>query len=113
VNITDIILKRGEIAPPAGARRVVGGKAPKAPKSGRPNGTAGPIHPMRRLRLARGITLNQMATDLDWDTGNLSRAERFGCKSIERAAQIAKYFGGEINEMQILYPERYVGEGKL
>lgn len=64
--------------------------------------------PLRKVRRSRGLTLDEVATAINWDTGNLSRAERTGCKSIERAAQLAKFFKGGINEIEILYPERFL-----
>ena len=32
--------------------------------------------------------------------------------SAELAAKISEYFSGEINEMQLLYPQRYMEQGE-
>jgi len=65
------------------------------------------MSPLRKIREKRHLTLEEVASAIEWDTGNLSRAERFGCKSIERAAQLADFYGKGISEIHILYPERF------
>ncbi|MEO8101355.1 MAG: XRE family transcriptional regulator [Betaproteobacteria bacterium] len=76
--------------------------------------------PLRTLREARGLTLVELASALTtaaiaadgdaalkWDTGGLSRAERSGVRSLKRAADLVKFFGGGINEIELLYPDRW------
>lgn len=66
-------------------------------------------HPLKLARKARQMTLTQLAELVHVDTGNLSRIERFQQKpSTEIAARIAGVFAGEITEMHLLYPERYL-----
>ena len=68
---------------------------------------------LRQLRKQRGLTLEQVSIAIGSDTGNLSRVE-LGKQIPSRniAAKLAKYFHNEINEMQILYPERYTPKRK-
>jgi len=67
------------------------------------------IHPLRKARQSKGMTLQQLEKIVGVDTGNLSRIERFQQKaSTDLAAKIAAVFAGELTEMHLLYPERYV-----
>lgn len=63
--------------------------------------------PLKRARLAAGKSLSQVALDLGFDKGNLSRIER-GVKrsSLDLAERLADYFG-TVSEIEILYPERF------
>jgi len=55
------------------------------------------------------MTLNELGDLVLVDGGNLSRIERFQQKvSPDLAAKIAAVFAGELTEMHLLYPERYV-----
>lgn len=63
--------------------------------------------PLKQARLARGLTLEQVASGVGIDTGNLSRIERgLQVPSKELAEAPVKYFDNEVNETQIIYPER-------
>lgn len=65
--------------------------------------------PLRRWRLQRRLTLTEVASAVGMDTGNLSRIELGKQKaSTALAAKLAERFKGQITEMQILYPKRYV-----
>lgn len=64
--------------------------------------------PLKRSRLKRELTLQQVANEVGIDTGNLSRIERgLQTPSKELTEKLAKYFDGEITELQIIYPERF------
>ncbi len=64
--------------------------------------------PLRLAREKRGLTLHALAVLVGSDVGNLSRIERgVQTPSRELAAKICEQFGGEIDEMQLIYPERY------
>ena len=57
------------------------------------------------------MTLEQLASATGIDTGNLSRIEHGKQRSPEAAEKIVRFFGRhQINELQILYPERYPEE---
>lgn len=71
--------------------------------------------PLRKARLSRGWTLVEVADQLAsigadrTDTGNLSRIERGEQRASTLLAEnLSKVFNGEITEMHILYPERYL-----
>ena len=64
--------------------------------------------PLKQARLKREKTLQEVADAVGIDTGNLSRIERgLQVPSKELTETLAKYFGGEITELQIIYPERF------
>lgn len=64
--------------------------------------------PLRQARERRDLTIVQVSTSTGIDPGNLSRIER-GCQTPSKgvAEKLAKFFGHEVTEIQILYPERY------
>lgn len=65
--------------------------------------------PLRRIRKARGLSLQALADASGVDKSNLSRLERrMGKVSAEAAADIVKVLGKGISELHILYPERYM-----
>lgn len=65
--------------------------------------------PLRQWRTQRRLTLTEVASAVGIDTGNLSRIELGKQKaSTALAAKLAERFKGQITEMQILYPKRYV-----
>ncbi|MGV8925042.1 MAG: helix-turn-helix domain-containing protein [Ewingella sp.] len=72
--------------------------------------------PLRILRASQGYTLSHVAKLIEIDPGNLSRIERGQqMASLEVAERLAKFYEGRINELQILYPNRYpdfVSSGK-
>lgn len=69
--------------------------------------------PLRRLRKARGLTLKAVAEAVSSDTGNLSHFERrTRYPSREMAEQLVKFFGPPLDELQLLYPERYMVEAQ-
>lgn len=54
------------------------------------------------------MTLNTLASLVDSDVGNLSRIERgVQIPSSELAAKICEQFDGDVNELHLIYPERY------
>lgn len=63
---------------------------------------------IKAARLKRRQTLVQVAQAIGTDAGNLSRIENGKQNpSPKMAAKLAHYFGYEITEIQILYPERF------
>ena len=67
--------------------------------------------PLKQTRLRRHGTLAEVATAVETNPGNLSRIETAKQKaSPKRAEKLARYYGHEVTEMQILYPERYTAE---
>ena len=70
------------------------------------------ISPLKKIRIARGFTLAEVASAVRTDVSNLSRIENTKQKaSPELAERLAKHFGYAITEIQVLYPERFVPEG--
>ncbi len=68
--------------------------------------------PLRLAREKRERTIQEVATAISLDAGNLSRIERGKqVASREVAERLAKYFDHEVTEIQILYPERYLTAG--
>ena len=66
--------------------------------------------PLKLARIKRDCTLAEVSAAVGTNTGNLSRIEnRKQQASPELAEKLAKHFGYEITEIQILYPERFVG----
>jgi transcriptional regulator with XRE-family HTH domain len=72
------------------------------------------LSPLRKARINKGWTMEEVVRRLAvagvvLDTGNLSRIERGVQKpSVAIAEHLARVLGKKsINEMQILYPERY------
>lgn len=64
--------------------------------------------PLKAARLKRELTLQHVADAVGIDTGNLSRIERgTQVPSKDLAEKLSKFFDGEINEIQIIYPERF------
>jgi len=69
--------------------------------------------PLRLARERHGLTIVQVSASAGIDPGNLSRIERgVQVPSLELAERLAKQFEGELTELQILYPERYVAAGQ-
>lgn len=65
--------------------------------------------PLRQIRERMGQTIVEVGRAVSIDPGNLSRIEN--CKqkaSTELAEKLVQHFGGEITEIQILYPERFM-----
>lgn len=64
--------------------------------------------PLKQTRLRRNGTLADVARAVGTNNGNLSRIENGKQKASPKLAEkLAHYFGHEITEIQILYPERY------
>ena len=54
------------------------------------------------------MTLNALAKKVGSDVGNLSRIERgVQVPNAVLAERICKEFEGEVNELQLIYPDRY------
>ncbi len=65
--------------------------------------------PLRMARESRGLTIQQVATSVGIDPGNLSRIERGKqVPSKDLAEKLSLVFGGQVSETQIIYPERFV-----
>jgi transcriptional regulator with XRE-family HTH domain len=71
--------------------------------------------PLRNARTRRGWTLTEVSARLlaigadSTDTGNLSRIERGEQRaSTTLAENLCLVFEGELSELHILYPERYM-----
>lgn len=65
--------------------------------------------PLRAERKRRGLSIAQVSAAIGIDPGNLSRIERgWQIPGREVAAALADYYQGAINELQIIYPERYL-----
>lgn len=64
--------------------------------------------PLKQTRIKRNGTLAEVSEAVGTNPGNLSRIENGKQKASPNLAEkLAKYFGHEITEIQILYPERY------
>lgn len=64
--------------------------------------------PLKKARLKRERTLQEVSGAVGTDTGNLSRIERgLQIPSKELAEALVKYYDNEITETQIIYPERF------
>lgn len=65
--------------------------------------------PLRQAREKRGMTLNALARKVGSDVGNLSRIERgVQVPNAQLAERICAEFSGEVSELQLIYPTRYV-----
>ncbi|WP_050814898.1 helix-turn-helix domain-containing protein [Achromobacter arsenitoxydans] len=65
--------------------------------------------PLRMAREKRGLTIQQVATSVGIDPGNLSRIERGKqVPSKDLAEKLSQVYGGQVSETQIIYPERFV-----
>lgn len=64
--------------------------------------------PLRMARESRGLTIQQVATSVGIDPGNLSRIERGKqVPSKDLAEKLSQVFGGQVSETEIIYPERF------
>ena len=63
--------------------------------------------PLKRARIRRNLTQLAVADATGIRQGYFSRLENGEAPSPETAAKLAAYFGGELTELEILYPERY------
>lgn len=69
--------------------------------------------PLRILRKSQGKTLSEVALAIHLDVGNLSRIERgLQVASLDVAERLAVFFQGQISELEILYPQRYLTDFK-
>lgn len=67
--------------------------------------------PLRKIRLERGLTLTEVSRATDIDEGNLSRLERNAQRaSPDKAEILSKFYEGGISELEIIYPERFMGK---
>ena len=65
--------------------------------------------PFHRIRTARGKTLEEIARAVNSNPGNLSRIGRgVNVPSLRLAEALARYFDGEVSELELLYPERFM-----
>lgn len=65
--------------------------------------------PLKKVRMTKGFTLEQVAEAVGSDSGNISRIERGKQNpNKEMVAKLVKLFETEgLTELQILFPERY------
>lgn len=74
--------------------------------------------PLKKARETRGWKLNDVVHRLQehgcaLDAANLSRLERQKqSASTDVAEKLCLVFGGELTELQILYPERFMDQAK-
>ena len=65
--------------------------------------------PLRKVRLENNLTISEVAIAINCDVGNISRLERgIQTASVEMAEKLSKFYKGKIDELQILYPHRYM-----
>lgn len=70
--------------------------------------------PLKKARLKREQTLQEVADAVGIDTGNLSRIERgLQVPSKELAEKLAKHFDNSVTETEIFYPERFATEANV
>lgn len=62
---------------------------------------------LRRVRLEAGKGLNEVAREAGLAPSCLSRLERGLSRSTRHAEIMARYWGGAVTELEILYPRRY------
>ena len=71
------------------------------------------ITPLRLARLKRGLRLADVAKGIGSTPAQLSMVETAKHHpSADLAARISGFFKGEVSEMEILYPERFMSEEK-
>lgn len=64
--------------------------------------------PLRQVRERRNLTIQQVASAVGIDSGNLSRIERgIQVPSKDLTEKLSQYFDNEVTETQIIYPERF------
>ena len=64
--------------------------------------------PLRKARERTGQTIVEVCRAVGTDPGNLSRVENGKQRSSTVLAErLAKHFGSDLTEMEILYPERF------
>lgn len=65
--------------------------------------------PLKTVRKRRGLTQIEVSSAVRVDNGTYSRIENgHSTATAAVARRIAKFFGHEVTEMQILYPEDYM-----
>lgn len=66
--------------------------------------------PLRVARRRREMTLAELADQVGVDHSNLSRIERGLQQASARTAErLVKALGGAVTELEVLYPERFMG----
>jgi transcriptional regulator with XRE-family HTH domain len=67
------------------------------------------MSPLRKLRLRKKLTLQQVADATGIDRTNLGRIELGQRKPrTDTVDRIVSFFGGKIKEVEILWPERFI-----
>lgn len=66
--------------------------------------------PLRKAREALGLSQSQLAEASGIDKATISRAENGMAVSRENAERLAKFFNGDLSELEVLYPARYMAE---
>lgn len=72
-----------------------------------PSENEGGTTPLKRARLRRGETLQEVADAVGSNTGNISRIERGQVPHKDLTEKLVKHFGGEITETQLIAPEHF------
>jgi transcriptional regulator with XRE-family HTH domain len=77
--------------------------------NGNTNARVNPITPLRSVRTQRGETLRDVCAQVGLPISSLSRIERLLQRATpESASRLARYYQYAVNEVQILYPERFM-----
>ena len=64
--------------------------------------------PLYKLRHAVGVTIIEVSLAIGINNGNLSKLERgLNRASPDTAAALVAYYKGAINELHLIYPERF------
>lgn len=64
--------------------------------------------PLKKLREARGVTQAHLCKLIGVDQSTLSKIEKGShAPRKETAEALVKYFGSALNEMHLMFPERY------
>ena len=70
------------------------------------------ITPLRAARLRRRLSLDAAGEMVGTCGANLSRIERGMARASKRMiTELVRLYEGEVTEMEIMYPERYIGGG--
>ena len=63
--------------------------------------------PLWKSRKALGLKIEEVADATGLSVSTISRAENGKTIKLPHAAKLAEYYGQPLNELHILYPERY------
>ena len=63
--------------------------------------------PLRKIRESMGLTQRDVAKSVGIDQSTYCKAEQGIQCNPDTAAKIARFFGEPLNELHVLYPERF------